>query len=541
MHMVLWGAVAACTGSLGSAGDEASGTARGDETPAGAAMGSVSTDGTGSQSASGDPRIAARVWRLSPEEIDRELVRLFGDGAPQLSIPPSAAANGITNIAENAVVDRGNASLFVDGMRAVADWVTEDGATRARCRTYGDTACVETLLDWLPGEAFRRPVTSDERAELRTLFEELARSYPYDFAISGVVRAVLLSPDFLYRTELGEVLSPYEIANLLAFAITGAAPDTELLTAAENADLTDPNEREAQARRLMDNSERVWQRFFWEWLHMQTLYSQGVEVGLSDALVAQMESEYQTFVREVVVAQHGKLRDVLSAPYTWVEPELAAHYGATHPGAGVQRVALDPQQRGGVLTQGAWLVSHGKDGRDNVVRRGMGIFKDAMCNNNLRPPDGLDVEAELAKLVAPDASPREVVEARGSAAACMGCHRLPDPMGMVFETFTSDGRWQATYPDGLPVDSNVTVAGIGDFDNARLLSEALATDEAFQQCFVRRFVHLFAGVDLGAPAVVAWSAAAHRRLAETDGDLEEMVVALVKHPAFIERRLEVAP
>jgi hypothetical protein len=254
-----------------------------------------------------------------------------------------------------------------------------------------------------------------------------------------------------------------------------------------------------------------------------------------------MEEEYRTFVREVVVTQRGSLREVLSAPYTWAQPELAAHYGATHPGTGLQRIELDPAQRGGILTQGAWLVSHGKDGRDNVVRRGMGIFKDAMCNNNLRPPDGLDVNAELTKLVGDNPTVRETVEARGGAQLCMGCHQQPDPMGMVFETFGSDGRWQDTYPDGMPVDSNVTVPNIGSFDDARLLSEAFADDTAFQRCFVQRFTHFVAGIDLGSAAMVAWSEETHARLVETDGNLEEMLVALVRHPAFIERRTEAAP
>jgi hypothetical protein len=299
--------------------------------------------------------------------------------------------------------------------------------------------------------------------------------------------------------------------------------------------------REAQARRLMARSETVWQRFFWQWLHMSTLYSQGAEVGLSDQLVDQMEEEYRTFIREVIVTGRGTLREVLSAPYTWAQPELARHYGAAHRGSGLQRVELDPMQRGGILTQGAWLVSHGKDGRDNVVRRGMNIFKDAMCNNDLRPPDGVDVEAELAKLVGPNASVREVVDTRGSAPACGGCHQLPDPMGMVFETFESDGSWQDTYPDGMPVDSNVMITGLGNFDNARLLSEAFANDASFQMCFVRRFTHFIAGIDLGAPAMVAWSRQTHERLMATDGDLEEMLVAIVRHPAFIERRPEAAP
>jgi hypothetical protein len=531
-------ALVACTGTIESASGDGSGAH-------GNGGGGNNSGLTGDPSKVGsdpaDPRIAKRIWRLSPTELNQEVTRLFGTGAPQLAIPETAAEFGITNIADNAAIDQGNASLFVDGMREVAKWAVKGGTKTTRCPTYGDDACVDTLLGWLPHEAFRRPVSDAEVSELRTLFDKLHASYEYDYAFAGVIRAVLLSPEFLYRTELNTVLSPYEIANLLAFAITDAAPDKELIDAAEKDDLTDPDVREAQARRLMGKSETVWQRFFWEWLHMLTLRSQGVEVGLSTAIVDQMEEEYRTFVREVVVTQRGTLKDVLSAPYTWAEPELAAHYGASHPGSGLQRIDLDPMQRGGILTQGAWLVSHGKDGHDNVVRRGMGIYKDAMCNNNLRPPDGVNVQAELAKLVGPNASAREIVDARGSAPACMGCHKRPDPMGMVFETFTSDGRFQKTYPDGTPVDSNVSVDMLGDFDNARLLAQAFADDEAFQDCFVRRFTHFVAGVDLGAPSTVAWSESTRKKLVETKGNLEEMLVALVRHPAFIERRTEKAP
>lgn len=535
LGMVVACSLFACTGSIEAPLDgHGPGPGNGGAGPGVGGTGAVANNPA-------DPRIAQRIWRLSPTELNQEVTRLFGDGAPTINVPETAAQFGITNIAQSAVIDQGNASLFVDGTRAVANWVAADGAKRGRCTKYGDDACVETLLGWLPREAFRRPVSAAEIAELRTLFAKLHASYEYDYAFAGVIRAVLLSPDFLYRTELNPVLSPYEIANLLAFAITDQAPDAELIAAADKQDLTKPDVREAEARRLMAKSAKIWQRFFWEWLHMSTLTSQGTEVGLSDALVRDMDEEYRTFVSEVIVNQRGTLRDVLSAPYTWVQPELALHYGVTPSGTGLQRIALDPMQRGGILTQGAWLVSHGKAGHDNVVRRGMGIFRDAMCNNNLRPPDGVDVQAAQAKLVGANPTVRQTVDARGSTSPCSGCHKLPDPMGMVFETFKSDGSWQKTYLDGMPVDSHVTVATLGSFDNARALSDAFADDESFQQCFVQRFTHFVAGIDLGVPRSVAWSRAAAQSLTDSHGKLEEMVVALVRHPGFIERRAESAP
>jgi hypothetical protein len=492
-----------------------------------------------------DPRIAQRIWRLSSEQFNAEIERLFGAGAPQVKIPETAGEAGITNIAENALVDLGNASVFADGVRAIASWVVMQKNTTTRCTNYGMEPCVDSFLAWFPAAAYRRAVTSAEVAELRELFDALRGSYDYDYSFGGVVRAVLLSPDFLYRSELGGstpmVLSNNEIANLLAFSITDHAPDAELLKAAEMGNLADPAQREAQARRLMAKSDAAWQRFFWEWLEMHTLESQGAEVGLDAELIEQMGEEYRKFVREVIITEKGSLRDVLSAPYTWVQPQLAQHYGVSHPGTGLMKVQLNPAQRGGILTQGAWLVAHGKKGRDNVVRRGMNIYRQAMCNNNLAPPPGLDVQAELKKLVGADATVREIVNARGSAGACGGCHRVADPVGMVFESFASDGKWQTTDVAGHPVDTKIDIMGVGAFDNAHTYATALADDMAFQRCFVQRFTHFLVGIDLGSPQMVAWSQQAHERLLETDLSLEELLVSLVRHPAFIERRTEAGP
>ena len=491
-----------------------------------------------------DPRIAQRIWRLSGTQFNDEVKRLFGAGAPAVTIPETAAEDGITNIAANAVVDLGNASVFADGARTIATWVVGQKNTSTRCAMYGNDACVDSFLAWCPEAAFRRPVSAAEIKELRTLFDDLSGNYDYDYAFGGIVRAILLSPDFLYRTELSASgsanLTSSEIANLLAFSITDQSPDAELLKAAEQGDLSDPDQREEQARRLMAKSEHSWQRFFWEWLQMATLDSQAQEVGLDPKLLTQMKNEYNAFVKGIIITEKGSLRDLFSAPYTWAEPDLAQFYGATG-GTGLAKVQLNPDQRGGLLTQGAWLVSHGKKGRDNVVRRGMNIYRQAMCHNNLTPPAGVDVQAELKKLVGPDATVREIVEARGSAPACGGCHSKADPAGMVFESYGSDGKWQTTDAGGKPVDTKVDVEGLGMFDNAHQYSTALVDDAMFQDCFVQRFTHFLVGIDLGSPDMVAWTQQAHEQFVAKDLSLEELLVAIVRHPAFIERRMEVAP
>ena len=58
---------------------------------------------------------------------------------------------------------------------------------------------------------------------------------------------------------------------------------------------------------------------------------------------------------------------------------------------------------------------------------------------------------------------------------------------------------------------------------------------------MQRYVQFMVGIDLGPPDDVAWAQQAHERLLESDTSLEELLVAIVRHPAFIERREEVGP
>jgi hypothetical protein len=418
--------------------------------------------------------------------------------------------------------------------------VSAQGAPAARCDTFGTPECLDTFLAWFPEAAYRRPLTAEEQTELRGVYDDTVGAYGPDWAFSAVVRAVLLSPQFLYRTEIGPdgktgvvEIDDFEIASLVAFTLTGQGPDAELLADAKAGLLRDPAMREDHVRRLMDQSAPMWRRFFWEWLKMSTLESQGNETGLDPALVAALRDEYDAFVGNIVVDGRGGLQDLLTTSHTWATPEVAAYYGATHPGTGVAQLELDPLQRGGLLTMGAWLVAHGKKGRDNVVRRGMAVFRDAMCNDI--KPLNIDLDAATRDLVGADATIKEIADARGADGTCGGCHRTSDPVGLAFESFAGDGTWQTVYPDGKPVEASVVLDGVA-YDNPVQVSTALAADERFQQCLVRRFGHFVMGAEFGAPLEVRASEEAYAAFQENDGSFEELLVAIVRDPAFIERR-----
>jgi hypothetical protein len=480
---------------------------------------------------------------LSPAQFRNEAVALFGAGIPDGTLPAGATDHGISNIAANDVIDVGNVSVLDDVTRQLASWAEDNGATASRCASYGTPECIDEFLTWFGPGAYRRPATDADLAELRAVFDANEGDHGYDYAFGSVVRAGLLSPDFLYRTEVGPPgstgkvkLTDHEIAAAISFSMTERGPDAELVQAAADGLLDDPDERERHVRRLMASSAPLWQRLFREWLGLARLGAAAEGSGVPPELVTQMEEEYARFVDEVVVKQRGTLRELFTASYTWAGPELAALYGVAHPGGGLARIELDPAERAGLFTQAAWLTSTGTNRDDYVVRRGMGIFKEALCNDIV--PPNIDVEEENSKLTEPDATVREVVEARGAAPVCGGCHSIPDPIGFAFEVFGNDGAIRTAYSTGNPIESDVEVPGLGLVNNGADLARALVDDERFQACFARRFAHVFVGQDLGDPEDMQWTQAAFEALVAADGSFEEFLVAFVRHEAFIERNKE---
>ena len=62
-------------------------------------------------------------------------------------------------------------------------------------------ACARTIIENLARRAFRRPVTKDEVDSLMPYFEAGRKgSGGFDAGIEQAVAAVLVDPDFLYRT-----------------------------------------------------------------------------------------------------------------------------------------------------------------------------------------------------------------------------------------------------------------------------------------------------------------------------------------------------
>lgn len=494
-------------------------------------------------------RLRARLWRLTPLQFETEARRLLGDLPDAGQYPAGQAQTGFSNFAAGATIDRSIAQRIIQITEDYAIWAEENAMMVSGCGADFPSACVDSFIGDFLTRAYRRPATDAEQATLRALYDSVATEHDAAYAFRSIIQATLMSPHVLYRSEIGAaydgevfgepaegeeivVLSEYEIASLLSYALTDEAPDETLLQLASEGQLRDPAVRRMQAQRLMPRSHEIWRRFFWEWLDMSRFEEQSNALEISASLRAAMLEEFAEFVGRVVVDEDGTLEEVFTSTRSWANPELAAFYDVAHSGTGLAPIDFDPSERAGILTQGAWLVSHGSREEEFVVRRGMGIFLRTLCRD-LTPPEGLDVNAAQAELISHEAPVREQIEARSESPICGACHRTPDPIGLAFERFDAVGQIRGEYPDGDPIDSVAVIPNIGEVDSGAGVGAGLAASDEFQNCFVRRFAHTSLGADLGEDS--AWVTDVTEAFMEDGGSIEAMVQHLVAHPGFVER------
>lgn len=134
----------------------------------------------------------------------------------------------------------GSLAQLDDIASTLGSYVFENVATVTGCGAAPAEPCARAFIESFAERAFRQPLEPVERDTVTQVFDDgLALGASVAEAVQYAVYAVFSSPLFLYRRELGESdtaaqrrLSAHEMASQLAFFITSAPPDAELLQAA---------------------------------------------------------------------------------------------------------------------------------------------------------------------------------------------------------------------------------------------------------------------------------------------------------------------
>ena len=369
---------------------------------------------------------------------------------------------------------RALASSEVKERIALLDQLLVDGKQRLR-------EAHELQLTVFASKAFRRPVRPDESQRLMRLYDQAMadeKAFSYD-AVRFAAQSVLVAPQFLYVSERGaepggvRQIDPFELANRLSYFLWSTMPDEELTRLARDGSLADLSVLQAQATRMLRDQRSVAlaDQFAGNWLAFREIreYDEPDRKrfpAYTDSLREAMYQESLLFVHEVIRRDRSIL-DLLDADFTYVNEELALHYGlAGIHGPAMQRVALSDHSRGGVLGMASVLTLTSHPARTSPVERGAYILRHLLDSPPPPPPPNASSPLQEGTQRGRPISLREQLEAHRRDPSCAACHRRLDPLGFALENFDAVGRYRTTedrtgkavdtraeLPDGTPVSS----------------------------------------------------------------------------------------
>ncbi|HEY8944339.1 MAG TPA: DUF1592 domain-containing protein, partial [Polyangiaceae bacterium] len=458
--------------------------------------------------------------------------------------PAEAESLGFRNNAQFLTVQPLLAQKYMDAAEVLAERAAQSaGFVPCTPAAGNEMACARTFIDDFGKRAYRRPLTSEEKGRLEAQFQQALASYGFQAGVEWVVFTLLQSPSFLYRVETPAPgnsqparRTGHEMATRLSYLFWQSLPDSELARAAEAGELDSAQGVERTARRLLADprSERLFQ-YFSEWLDLDRLDDLARDPAIFTRLPGDfpnlLQQETQAFVRALLASPSGNFSELLTAPYTYANRTLATHYGLT--GATSDAfVKVDAPNRSGVLTQ-AMLLVHDKPYRTSIVRRGLKVRTDLLCQKIPAPPNDVPLNLEA---LGSELSQRERLEQHRADPSCAGCHVLLDPVGLVFEGFDAVGRPRTQDEAGDPIDTRTTISATrdanGEISNPRELGALLSASAEARECYVTQSFRFFFGRDVEAGDACSMQRL-NRAFAEKGYNLAELLVALTQTDAFL--------
>jgi hypothetical protein len=356
----------------------------------------------------------------------------------------------------------------------------------------GDT-CLRSIVTTFGALAYRRPVsTGEESAYLALAAKARAAGATADEALQTVLEAFLTSPHFLYRVEIDpdptsmvpHDVGPYEMASRLSYLMYRSMPDNALFSAAAEGKLSQPADLQAQVMRMLAQpSGKVFaQDFANQWLgaraHETTEFNAELFPKYNAALAASMRAELLSFFDEFV-RENRPVKELVTANFTYLDDNLARHYGLPAPGAAMTRQVLSTPQRGGLLTMGVPLTVTSHPNRSSVVKRGHWVMQELLCDEPPPPPPNVDALPDTP--AAMGTTQRQLLEAHRAKPECMGCHVVMDNIGFALENYDAIGVYRTTEA-GMPIDARGMMPDGTRFTGARELAAVLAEDPRFAPC-----------------------------------------------------------
>ena len=424
-----------------------------------------------------------------------------------------------------------NSSAY-DGYLTVAEEVAQFSFDRdfrplINCGNF-NASCANEFVNEAGLKVFRRPLTAAEQATYLAMANGSQTGSDVKAGIKLALEAMLSSPQFLYRHEIGESasgagldndayeLTPFEMATWLAYTYTGSTPDNTLLNKAQNNTLQTDAQVLTEARRLLNTSKAQSKLGDFAAALMGT---NELEKSLKDPnvwpnfepLVPLMKQEVRDFFAAVMLDDTESFGTLFNADFTYVNQALAEHYGINGVSGNSFR-KVNTTNRGGLIANGGFMARWGEDVESAPFRRAVRIRRRMLCQAMPAPPAGIDddrialLEQHADFIDAPTTTNRMKYEILTNTGSCVECHKeWMNPLAFGMEDFDTVGRYRTTDLNGNMIDvlgalhAPVNLADKTlkvDFEGTRGLSTILAESPKAQSCLPQNLFRYAVGVGI---------------------------------------------
>jgi hypothetical protein len=447
---------------------------------------------------------ATPLRRLTLAQYRNSVVDLLG---PSITLPddlePDTEVDGFVSLGATRTtpsahgVDQYAAAAYTLAHQALADARSRDAFVGCVPAWPGNEVCARDFVVRFGRKAFRRPLTDDEIARYASLYAAAAPVVPdFHASLEYVVAAMLQSPNFLYRAEIGDVdpidptrrvLDPFELATRLSYFLWNTTPDDELLDSAASQELVTDEGLARQTRRLLASPRATLaeQQFFAEVFELARLddlpqllayYPQ-----VSPTFGASARSETLALVGDVVSGRDADFGELFDTRRGFVDAQMAALYGV---GAASEKDATTlPEERAGWFSRAAFLALNAHASSTSPTKRGKFVREVVLCQVVTPPPPNANVALRTDVVSPVPLTLRERLAQHRSNAVCATCHNALDPIGLGVEEFDGIGAYRKVEA-GKPIDNGGTLDG-KSFTGAVGLGALVKDDPELGPCLVR--------------------------------------------------------
>jgi hypothetical protein len=457
-----------------------------------------------------DGLLEPKLRRLSERQIMNSLRDIFGDIFTEELSPnmeDGAKLIGMNTLADRLNINTINLERLYDSSRELVRVLLERHSAIKQCSEGSSASCVTSLLDEFAPKLWRRPLTTQERAELTGPLADLTgNARKLEFAFNSLI----LSSNFLFRSEIGDVkdgvrvLNNYEIVTLLAYTIWNSTPDATLLTLAQKNSPLTVEELQTQVDRMIASTKantalvEIYKDYLK--LEMALTNEKADDLGFTDSVRQELMRSAEMMLGDLITPTTGYM-DVFSGNRFYVSRAVQSFFNTTTGSDELELATLNASQRYGILTHPMFLAAHSTLTHSGIIKRGVFTLEQLLCEPLGAPPTEIEAQDPPEHMDPETTSERELLQAtHSSRPACIGCHQFIDPAGFGFENFDVVGRYRSVEKGSVPIDaSGVLETASGSrltYANSVEYAEQLTGSQQMNACVSRRFLEHYLSQEL---------------------------------------------